>query len=544
MKRQCFKRKRLNVGVIDLFARQPTNSLYARIMNPNFASIMPQVVAVWIEQMGHKVHYSMYTGFEDLPSEIPQDIDILFLSAFTRSAFLAYSISNLFRKRNVVTVLAGPHARAYGNDAKNYFDYVIGFADKALIEDLLKYFAPNPEEGILLSADRQPLSLPGIRERWKFIQQNLRKCRVLRIVPTIGSLGCPYKCNFCMDSQVDYQPLPYDQIREDLLFLGNVSKPPKVGWYDPNFGVRCNEYMDIIESTTKPGTLEFAAESTLSLLTESKLKRMKSCGFRVMLPGIESWFDFNQKSTQSKGFGRDKVREVADQVALVARYIQYVQVNFIFGLDSDMGPLPFELTKSFVDLVPEIYPNYQIITAYGNSTPLNQQYQNEERVIDIPFTFLDCHLVSNIRLKNYTPTEFYDCLIDLVKYSFSARLMWKRFKANHYILARWMNLLHSVSYEKYVTKTHVAIRDRYATDREFQAFYSGETTKPPSFYVHRVKAGMGSFYEYLPPKVLKYLEHGEGSPNCRISNAIMEKVQLKETEVFGREESREGLGQL
>ena len=177
---------------------------------------MPQVVAVWIEQMGHEVYLVTYTGFEDLRHELLHDIDIIFISAFTHAAFLAYSISNLFRKQNVVTVLGGPHARAYAEDAKNYFDYVVGLADKALIRDLLRDFSPNSREGVILSAKQQPQTLPGVRERWKFIRQTLDKTRFIHVVPIIGSLGCPYKCNFCIDSQVDYQTLPYDQIHEDL----------------------------------------------------------------------------------------------------------------------------------------------------------------------------------------------------------------------------------------------------------------------------------------------------------------------------------------
>ncbi len=119
----------MKVGIVDLIEKQPMNTLYTRIVNPNYASIMPQAIAVWIEQMGHEVYLVTYTGFEDLRHELPDDIDILFISAFTTAAYLAYSISNLFRKQNVVTVLGGPHARAYAEDAKNYFDYVVGLVD-------------------------------------------------------------------------------------------------------------------------------------------------------------------------------------------------------------------------------------------------------------------------------------------------------------------------------------------------------------------------------------------------------------------------------
>jgi hypothetical protein len=486
---------------------------------------MPQVVAVWIQQMGHEVYLVTYTGSEDLRRELPHDIDLVFICAFTHAAFLAYSLSNLFRQQNVVTVLGGPHARAYAEDAKNYFDYVIGLADKALIRDLLEDFSPNPREGVMLSARQQPQTLPGLRERWNFIRQALDKTRFIHVVPMIGSLGCPYKCSFCIDSQIDFQTLPYDQIREDLTFLQQQPNPPTIAWYDPNFGVRFQEYMDVIESAVKPGTIVFLAESSLSLLSEPHLRRLKQNNFLMMLPGIESWFDFNDKSRQRKNVGLEKVKAVAEHLNLIAHYIPYVQANFIFGLDSDAGPLPFELTKRFLDLVPGIYPNYSLLTAYGNSAPLNYQYQVEKRVIDVPFPFLDGYSALNVRLKNYSYPEFYDYLIDLVKFTFSSGTMWRRFKANKHPIARWMNLLRGISSEKGSAGNYAEIRQRLATDHEFHAFYSGESMKPPSFYLEKIKAGLGPFYDYLPAKVLSYLKRGEPAPNLRISNMTTNSVQ-------------------
>ncbi|MFQ5627599.1 MAG: B12-binding domain-containing radical SAM protein [bacterium] len=519
------QRKLLKVGIVDLIEKQPSNSLYTRIVNPNYTSIMPQTIAVWVEQMGHEVYYATYTGLEDLRHELPDDIDILFICAFTHGAYLAYCISNLFRQKNVVTVLGGPHARAYAEDASNYFDYVVGLTDKELIRDLLQDFSPNPWEGVMLSAKQQPQTLPGVRERWKFIQQALDKTRFIHVIPVIGSLGCPYKCSYCIDSQVDFQPLSYDQIREDLIFLQEQPKPPAAAWYDPNFGVRFEEYMDAIESVVKPGKLVFLAESTLSLLSEPRLKRLKKNNFLVMLPGIESWFDYNNKSGQRKNTGMEKVKSVAELVKLITQYIPYVQTNFIFGLDSDTGPLPFELTKKFIDLTPGVFPNYSLLTAYGNSAPLNYQYQVEGRVIDAPFPYLDGYSALNVRLKNYSYLEFYDYMIDLAKFTFSAGMIWKRFKANKHPVTRWMNLLRGVYSEKGGDGNYAEIRHRLATDDEFKAFYSGESMKPPSYYHEKIKAELGHFYDYLPAKVVDYLRQGEPEPNSRISNMITNEIQ-------------------
>ncbi|MGE5859493.1 MAG: radical SAM protein, partial [Ignavibacteria bacterium] len=94
--------KKLEVGIIDLVSKKPNRKLFARIMNANFASIMPQVIGVWSEEEGHNVTYICYTGKEDLISELPQNVDIVFIGAFTESAQTAYALSNLLRSRGAI----------------------------------------------------------------------------------------------------------------------------------------------------------------------------------------------------------------------------------------------------------------------------------------------------------------------------------------------------------------------------------------------------------------------------------------------------------
>ena len=95
--------RKLRVGIVDLVAKGPTRALYAKVMHPNLASIMPQVLAVWCEEAGHDVSFVCYTGLENLVEELPEDIDLLFVGAFSQGAQLAYSISEMFRQRGVVT---------------------------------------------------------------------------------------------------------------------------------------------------------------------------------------------------------------------------------------------------------------------------------------------------------------------------------------------------------------------------------------------------------------------------------------------------------
>ena len=73
----------------------------------------------------------------------------------------------------------------------------------------------------------------------------------------------------------------------------------------------------------------------------------KRNGFVSVLPGIESWYDLGNKSKTGGATGIEKVRQVADHVNLIQRYIPHIQTNFVLGLDSDQGDAPnFRLPMS------------------------------------------------------------------------------------------------------------------------------------------------------------------------------------------------------
>jgi hypothetical protein len=85
--------KKLQIGIVDLVSRGPTRALYARLMNPNLASIMPQTIGVWCAREGHEVAFVCYTGLEDLLDELPSKVDLVFISTFTEAAHTAYALS-------------------------------------------------------------------------------------------------------------------------------------------------------------------------------------------------------------------------------------------------------------------------------------------------------------------------------------------------------------------------------------------------------------------------------------------------------------------
>lgn len=497
-------------------------------MRANLASIMPQVVAVWCEKAGHEVHFDCYTGVGNLADELPADLDLLFISAFTRSAHLAYSISNLYQQRGTVTVLGGPHARCYPDDARQYFDYVMGITDEPLIDDLLRDCPARRPLGVSLSAAQQPHDLPGVRERWKFITKTLAKAPTrLKFVPMIGSLGCPYTCSFCIDSRVDYQPLEYIQIREDLKFIGRNMRNPRVLWHDPNFGIRFNDYLSIIEEAAPNGSIPFLAESTLALLSEKNVRRLGKAGCLAILPGIESWYDMGNKSGTGRRQGEEKVLRVADQVNMILRHIPYIQTNFVLGLDGDEGAEPFELTKQFITLAPGAFPAYSLLSAFGEAVPQNIDLQRSGRILGFPHYFLDNNKAMNVRPKNYEWPEFYDQLIGLMKHTFNAKANFRRVRATRHPLAKAMNFVRAYSSEGFFRlKYHRRLRGFMDSDHTIRNYLEQETDILPNFYVDTLTRSLGPFAEHLPKGAIEHDQNAYLKKSARAAPEEAQTLQL------------------
>jgi hypothetical protein len=493
------------IAIVDLIAPGPLHDLYARVMLPSFGTVMSQVVAVWCSQAGHDVRLLSYAGRGELDELGLDRFELVFFCAFTQSALAAYATSRWLRSRGVVTVLGGPHARAYPQHARGQFDYVVGLTDRALVEAIARDCAPQPV-GVLLSSARQPRSLPGLAERWPFLEQSLEGA-MISSVGMLGSLGCPYSCSFCVDADVAYQPLDLDEIRRDLQFLLARTRRgrPRVVWHDPNFGVRFDEYLGAIEQVVPPGRIDFIAETSLSILSEARLPRLARNGFKAILPGIESWYEMGNKAGTGRQTGEAKVESVAEHVNAILRHIPYVQTNFVHGLDSDHGDEPFELTAKFIDRAPGAFVAVAFLTIYGQSAPLGDEHRAEGRLVPVPFQFMNSGYISNARPRHYSVPELYDRMIRLLRHNFAWPTIWRRHRAVGSALPRWINLVRGVSAEGRGRVAYLeSTRRRLDRDRAVRRFFDGETTELPRFLRDQVDRQLGRMRAWLAPDALAY----------------------------------------
>jgi hypothetical protein len=109
----------------------------------------------------------------------------------------------------------------------------------------------------------------------------------------------------------------------------------------------------------------------------------------------------------------------------------------------------------------------------------------------------------NIKPKNYSWLKFYDYLIDVTKYSYSPRLIFRRLLANGETIPRWLNVVRGFSSERFGRVSYFSeVRRQLISDRSFRRFFEQETTTIPKFFVQKIRKDLGEFWHWLPDGAL------------------------------------------
>ena len=489
----------MRVGILDLLVdapvRGPLARLYSNYFRKQFMGVMPQTVAVWCRQLGHEVFYTTYYGSDDPKSVLPDDLDVVFMATYTQACTLAYALAKLYRKDGVLTVIGGPHARAFPQDCLRFFDLAVKDCDKALIDDILRR---RIDPGQAITSGRPLTQFPTVEERMPEIKKasfvNGRQVH-MSIVPMLSSIGCPYRCDFCVDWNTDFVALPEAQLEADMRFLADNYPKLLVAFHDPNFAVRFDQTMDVLARIPEGRRPGYIMESSLSILKPNRLQRLRETNCVYVAPGIESWVDYTAKSGAGSKSGEAKLDQVAEHFHQLGDYVPGMQANFLFGSDEDVGAAPAELTKAFIERTPRVWPTINIPTPFG-ATPLRQRYAREGRILKtLPFAFYYNPYLA-IRLKHYDPVTYYDHLIDIHKTLASARMLRRRLTARSRPVIRFIHGLRT-----FAAHTELAafrrIRKMLVTDRQFRAFHEGETMVLPPFYWRELRNRLGRYADLL-----------------------------------------------
>jgi hypothetical protein len=237
-------------------------------------------------------------------------------------------------------------------------------------------------------------------------------------------------------------------------------------------------------------------ESSLSILKDSRLERLRRTRCAFVAPGIESWGDYGNKAGTRSLQGQAKLDSVVAKLEQLHEYVPGLQANLLFGTDLDRGDEPAELTKEFMRRLPYVWPGINIPTPYGG-TPLYERYLEQGRILlNMPVSlYFAPYLVTT--LKHYNPLEYYDHLISIYELMTSRRMLANRLRARAPIYVRLAHILRTLSMRKELAEQR-RVRHMLATDRDFRAFHDGQPVELPEFYHHVFEQQLGRYARLIP----------------------------------------------
>lgn len=491
----------MKVGILEIVALPSKNlsfSAFNLLFSKQYSGVTTQAVSVWCRQLGHQTYYNTYYGVGKPEKQLPDDLDIIFISCCSQFAPLAYALAKLYRKAGVKTVIGGAHAKSFPQDCLRFFDIVVKECDKHLISDILAgQFAP----GSSISSATSYTEVPSVEEREEEIRiasyfRKRWRHPVITTVPLLSSMGCPYTCNFCTDWDNPYQVLPAERLIADVTYIAKHLPGATILFHDPNFGVKFDTVCDALEAIPTHLRVPYLIECSLSILNESRLKRLADTGCIIGLFAIESWHEYTNKAGVSrKKTAEQKMNNIVAQFEQIKHYIPYLQANFIFGVDNDAGEEPIELTKAFIRKAPYVWPVLNMPVPFGG-TPLQETMLAEGRVLKtMPFNFYyPPFLVA--RPKNYDIIDYFEKMIDLSAFATSKEITKLRLQAA-------ANLKHKISHylralvEKDFTRHYREILNLLKTDEQFLAFHEGRSEQLPHYYRKRRAELIGPYAELL-----------------------------------------------
>ena len=510
----------MRIAILDLLADTPSRSwagrLYGLYFRKQFMAITPQAVAVWCRSLGHEVHYATYYGQQDPLTLIPDDIDVLFVAAYTQCSALAYALALIFRRRKVLTVIGGPHARSFPTDCIRFFDIAVKDCDKTLIADILRKRFDPPA---IVTSGRSLSDLPSVEERAPEIAVasfHRNKPLATSVVPLLASTGCPYTCSFCIDWNTPYAAMPSERFQADLIYLSRHWPKMTIGYHDPNFAVRFDEVMKLIETLPEGPRNPYIMESSLSILKDERLPRLRRTNCVYVAPGIESWVDYSNKAGAGAKRGSEKLKSVLAHVKELSRYVPGVQANFLFGGESDRGEEPVALTKEFIENLPDVWPTVNIPTPFGG-TPLYDQLYREGRILwALPFAFYYNPYLA-ITLKHYDPVTYYGHLIDIHQSITSWEMLSRRLTTKKSRLVRFVHGLRTLATRAelgHFRRLHALLR----TDSRMRAFHEGRSGTLPEYYQDLFEKRLGRYAELLPRELRKPVLEQPSPKPARVSS--------------------------
>jgi len=299
-----------------------------------------------------------------------EDFDVVHIHFKTGTALKAYQIAEKFRESGKTVILSGAHASSLPEESKQHADSVIVGNAEYLWPIVIKDLEKEKLKSSYVTEDQinnVPLYPP-------YITPSSSK-KIMGVIE--ATRGCPYKCDFCQESNIlhgsNFRKRPIEDVIKEIKSL-----PQKLLFF-------CDVSMTIDESYTKALfksmkglNKKFICEGNVDVLAKNEelLKLSYEAGCVEWTVGFES---FAQQTLDSAHKKTNKIEDYFYVVEKVHKYKIAIVGNFIFGFDGDV-PDVFELTEEAIAKLGLDSARFAVLTPYPG-TPLFKKLEAEGRIL-------------------------------------------------------------------------------------------------------------------------------------------------------------------
>jgi radical SAM superfamily enzyme YgiQ (UPF0313 family) len=334
-----------------------TFSLIASIYARQIAAVTPKNHTVIVLENNENINYN-------------EECDCVLIHFKTGLAKEAYKMADEYKKAGKTVILSGTHTTALPEEAKTHADSIfVGSAEQLwpiAIEDLEK------------KKLKQKYDSKNYNKQNTIITKNFEIPSNQKLIGILeATRGCPYKCDFCQESNVQsgsiFQVRPIEEIIKEIKKI-----PQKFLFFCDSSLTIDTTYTKKLFRKMKPFNKKFICEGNADVLAkdEELLKLAYEAGCIEWTVGFES---FAQQTLVDINKKTNTIEEFNQVVKNIHKHKMAILGNFIFGFDQDTSNI-FQQTRENIRKLGLDSARFAILTPYPG-TPLFEKIEKESRIV-------------------------------------------------------------------------------------------------------------------------------------------------------------------
>ena len=299
--------------------------------------------------------------------------DLVVIQVYITSAYRAYELADLYRKKGSYVVLGGLHVTSLPQEAAQHADTIfLGPGEDTWPQFLQDFRAGSPAK-LYQSKIRTLVGVPPIR------RDLIKRYHYLIPNSIVVSRGCPHHCDFCY-KEAFYQGGKsfYTQPVDDA--LAEIDRLPGKHLYfldDHLFGHQAFA-AELFSGMKGMGRVWQAAATVQSILKPGLLEKAVEVGLRSVFIGFET---LNPHNLRSQHKYHNLNRDYNAAIQRLRDYGVMVNASFVYGMDSDDETV-FSRTVEWAINQGVETATFHILTPYPGTLLYDRMVAQKRMIVD------------------------------------------------------------------------------------------------------------------------------------------------------------------